>query len=115
MDVLEDLFAPGVWCVGFFMVAERLQGSGDAARLHEALVGWMRSRGARWSRLGVVEANDRAARFWRSRGYRLLRVRRDYPVGPRTHTLEVMVRALHEQPDWDAYRRLVPRDDPASP
>lgn len=115
IDLLEDLFAPGVWCIGFFMVAEALQGSGTAASLHDALVAWMRARGARWSRLGVVEANLRAQRFWKGRGYRELRRRHDYPVGPRRHTLRVLARALDEGAGWDEYRRLVPRDDPASP
>lgn len=114
VDVLEDLFAPGIWCVGFFMVAERLHGTGAAAALHEGLVGWMRERGARWSRLGVVDANERALRFWRARGYRLLRLRHDYPVGRLSHTLHVLALPLHDAPDWDAYRRLVPRDDPAT-
>ena len=115
IDLLEDLFARGVWCIGFFMVADALQGTGAAASLHEALIAWMRARGARWSRLGVVESNVRAARFWKGRGYRELRRRHDYPVGPRTHTLHVLARALDEGATWDDYRRLVPRDDPASP
>jgi GNAT superfamily N-acetyltransferase len=115
IDLLEDLFARGVWCIGFFMVDARLHGSGAASRLHEALVDWMRSRGARWCRLGVIEVNERGRRFWRSRGYREVRRRLDYPVGARRHTLHVLVRALHDEPDWEAYRLLVPRDDPAMP
>jgi hypothetical protein len=41
-----------------------LHGGGAAHDLYKQLESWMRTNGARWSRLGVVEGNRRAERFW---------------------------------------------------
>jgi len=73
----------------------------------------MKARGARWSRLGVVDANARGQRFWRRMGYTEVRQRPDYETGGRRHLLRVMAKPLGPA-DWERYRRLVPRDDPAA-
>ena len=67
--VATDLLAAGVCHLGYFMTATRTHGSGFARRLYEAYERWAIDRGARWLRMGVVEANQRAAAFWRSSGY----------------------------------------------
>jgi GNAT superfamily N-acetyltransferase len=112
-DLLADLFAPGVWHVGLFIVSGELHGTGRAAGMYAALEAWMRSRGARWVRLGVVEANARGERFWRGAGFTEVRQRAGYEVAGARHLLKVMAKPLGP-PDWDRYRRLVPRDDPAA-
>lgn len=114
-DILADLFAAGVWHVGLFATAASLHGSGRAHAIYAALEAWMKTRGARWLRLGVVEGNQRGARFWHRVGYQEMRKRVDYEVGPLKHVLHVMAKPLVAKPDWDRYRRLVPRDDPANP
>ena len=113
VDVLADLFAPGVWHVGFFMADASLQGTGRARAMYGALEAWMKSRGARWVRLGVVEANARGERFWRGVGFTEVRQRAGYEVSGKTHLLKVMAKPLGIA-DWERYRRLVPRDDPAA-
>ena len=113
VDLLADLFAIGVWHVGLFVVATALHGSGTPGAIYAALEAWMKSRGARWLRLGVVDANARGERFWRRMGYVEVRQRPDYEAGGRKHLLHVMAKPLG-QPDWERYRRLVPRDDPAA-
>src|SRR3954469_13614729 len=80
-DLLADLFSPGVWHVGFFMVADALHGSGVPRALYAHLEAWMRSQGARWLRLGVVHGNGRAERFWERLGYVEVMRRCDYPQG----------------------------------
>jgi ribosomal protein S18 acetylase RimI-like enzyme len=112
-DILADLFAPGVWHLGFFMVSKELQGTGHARAMYEALEAWMKSRGARWVRLGVVEANVRGERFWRGAGFTEVRQRAGYQVAGKAHLLKVMAKPLGSA-DWERYRRLVPRDDPAA-
>jgi hypothetical protein len=74
----------------------------------------MRGNGARWTRLGVVEGNARAERFWEKTGYVEVRKRRDYPVGERLATLRMMVK-LPEDGSLDEYLERVPRDRPESP
>lgn len=113
-DILAGLFAPAVWHVGLFIAATSLHGSGRPGALYEALEGWMKGRGARWLRLGVVERNERAARFWRRMGFSEVRVREGCEVGGREHRLHVMAKPLAAA-DWDWYHRQVPRDRPAAP
>lgn len=113
-DLLADLFSPGIWHVGLFIVATRLHGSGAAQAMYAGLEGWMRTSGARWSRLGVVEGNLRGERFWRQVGYREVRQRPDYPVGEKRHLLRVMAKPLGRA-DWERYFDAVPRDRPEAP
>jgi GNAT superfamily N-acetyltransferase len=112
-DILSDLFAAGVWHVGLFVVATALHGTGRPHAIYAALEAWMKARGARWLRLGVVDANPRGERFWRRVGYTEVRQRPDYETSGRKHLLHVMAKPLGPA-DWERYRRLVPRDDPAA-
>jgi len=108
-DVIADLFSKGVWHLGFFMVDDRLHGSGVPHALYAHLEAWMRAQGARWLRLGVVRGNGRAERFWEKVGYADVLERRDYPQGNKRHTLRVMAKPLAGG-SLDEYRALVPRD-----
>jgi len=111
VDVLSNLFAPGIWHVGTFIVATHLHGSGVANDLYDSLEGWMRASGARWSRLGVVAGNGRAERFWERAGYRELRRREAVPMGRRLNTIRVMAKPLAPG-DWSEYFAKVARDRP---
>ena len=113
-DIVEDLFAAGVWHVGLFIVATRLHGSGASGEIYGALESWMQRRGARWVRLGVVAANERAGAFWRKIGFGELRRRTGVPVGERVHEIVVMMKSL-QGGDAASYLACVPRDRPESP
>lgn len=107
--VATDLLAPGVYHLGFFIVATRCWGSGLAARLHGAYQHWAVERGARWLRLGVVEANRRARVFWEGLGYAEVQCRDDCELGVLRHRLFTMVKPLPGESMAD-YRDAVPRD-----
>lgn len=113
-DVLSDLFVAGVWHVGLFVVATRLHGTGAADTLYRELEDWMRSGGARWSRLGVVAGNTRAERFWARCGYAEVRARHGIPMGRRVNTVRVLFKALDGGTRAD-YLALVERDRPETP
>lgn len=113
VSVATDLLAPGVTHLGFFMVATSRQGTGFAAELHAAYEAWAIRQGARWLRLGVVEAHRRAHRFWLRQGYVEVCQRRDYVLGDLSHTLRVMVKPLRSN-SLDDYLAAVPRDRPLS-
>jgi GNAT superfamily N-acetyltransferase len=123
--VVSDLPAPGVWHLGFFMVAGDHHGSGLSPTLFDALQAWVTAQaGARWLRLGVVAANPRALAFWRRCGFTETRQREGVQLGRLTHQLHVMVKPLTSTPGqaasgtttpntWlDDYRAHVPRDHP---
>ncbi len=108
-DVVSDLLVPGVWHIGLFIVATSRHGSGDAGVLYRGLESWAASNGARWLRLGVVQGNARAERFWEAQGFVETRTRLRVEMGRRTNTLRVMVKPLPGG-TLDAYLALVPRD-----
>jgi GNAT superfamily N-acetyltransferase len=54
--IVGDFIAAQVWHIGLFIVASSLHGSGVADALYRRLERWMAQQGARWVRLGVVQA-----------------------------------------------------------
>jgi len=110
-NVTSDLPAPNVWHIGLFIVATGVFGTGVAAELHDALLHWARAHGARWMRLGVVQGNERAERFWRRRGYVETRLRDGIAMGARVNSVRVMVKPLGGG-RIDEYLALVARDRP---
>lgn len=111
--VLSDFCAAGVWHLGLYIVATRLQGSGAAGGLYGALEAWMRAAGARWLRLGVVAGNARAERFWQRQDYVEVRRREGVDTGGRINTLRVLVKPLAGG-STSEYLALVARDRPDS-
>jgi GNAT superfamily N-acetyltransferase len=81
-DVVSDLLVPGAWHVGLFIVATARHGSGEAARLYRGLEAWAAGHGARWLRLGVVQGNARAERFWAAQGFVETRTRTGVVMSP---------------------------------
>jgi GNAT superfamily N-acetyltransferase len=113
-DVVSDLLVPGAWHVGLFIVATARHGSGTAALLYRGLESWAAGHGARWLRLGVVQGNVRAERFWAAQGFVETRTRSGAVMGRRTNTLRVLVKPLAGE-TLAAYLALVPRDRPGAP
>ena len=113
-DVTADLLAAHVWHVGLFIVATALHGTGAAQVLYGALEAWMRDAGAQWLRLGVVDGNVRAERFWRRAAYIEARMRTGVEMGERVNDVRVMVKPL-DGGALAAYLALVPRDRADSP
>jgi GNAT superfamily N-acetyltransferase len=110
-NVVSDLLAPDVWHIGLFIVATARRGNGEAQALYRSLESWAAANGARWLRLGVVQGNGRAERFWASLGYQQVRTRPDVVMGQRTNTLRVMVKPLGDD-SLERYLSLVERDRP---
>ena len=113
-SITSNMLADGVWHVGLLIVATKLHGSGAARDIYRALEDWMRSRGAKWLRLGVVAGNARAERFWERLGYVEVRKRLAVPMGARVNDLRVMAKPLGGG-SIDEYLALVARDRPETP
>lgn len=109
LGVAVDLLAAGVYHLGFFMTATPTHGSGFAHRLYEAYERWAFDRGARWLRLGVVDANRRAEAFWRRLGYLEVKRRDGYVLGDRSHVLITMAKPMPGE-TLQEYLVAVPRD-----
>jgi GNAT superfamily N-acetyltransferase len=111
--VVSDLSAPGVWHLALFLLATARHGHGEAPALFAALEAWAARHGASWLRLGVVQGNARAERFWARRGFTEVRVRAGVDTGGRINTVRVLVKPLAGG-TLAAYLDAVPRDRPGS-
>ncbi len=94
-----------------FIVASELHGTGTSRQLYDALEAWMLAAGAAWVRLGVVQGNAKAERFWSTCGYVQVRQRGPVEMGLRSNLLRVMVKPLASGTLAD-YGLLVARDRP---
>jgi len=110
-NLVSDILAPGVWNVSTFIVATDRHGTGDAQRLYRSLEAWAQRGGAKWLRLGVVQGNTRAERFWQSVGYVQTRLRGGVQFGRQTRTLRVMYKPLAGG-TLEQYLSLIARDRP---
>lgn len=110
-QINSDFLAPGVWHLGLFIVASARHGTGLAAQAYAALEAWAREHGARWMRLGVIDGNTRAERFWRKAGFLETRRREGVEMGQRVNALIVMCKPLAGG-SLAEYRALVERDRP---
>ena len=112
-SLISDFLAPGVWNLGLFMIATTRHGSGDAQTLYLALEGWVLQNGAKWLRLGVVEGNSRAERFWQKAGFLQVRRREAVEMGDLVNTIHFMVKPLTGGKLVE-YLALMGRDRPES-
>ena len=93
--------------------ARSRHGTGDAQRLNQGLETWSSANGAAWMRLGVVQGNTRAERFWAGQGYVPVRERPGIEMGKRMVTVRNMVKPLTHR-TLEQYFELAPRDRPGS-
>ena len=110
-NVITDLLAPSIDHIGTFIVATRLHGSGQAQVLYRGLETWAASGGAQWLRLGVVQGNTRAERFWAAQHYLPVRERPGIQMGKRVVTVRNMVKPL-DGGSLAEYFTIAPRDRP---
>lgn len=110
-NVISDFLAPGVWQIGLFMIETSRHGSGDAQLLFRGLESWAYKHGAQWMRLGIVQGNARAERFWETLGYRQTRIREGVEMGKRINTIRVMFKPITGG-TLEQYLSRVERDRP---
>ena len=96
---------------GLVVVATSRHGTGDAQALYRGLEAWAATNDAAWLRLGVVQGNARAERFWEVLGFVQSRIRGGVEMGRLTNTLRVMFKPLAGGTRED-YLSLLPRDRP---
>jgi len=111
LNVVSNLLAQSVWHIGLFIVASELWGTGTAQSLLQQLESWAVAGGGKWLRLGVVEGNARAERFWERAGFVEVRKREGLSMGAKVNTVRVMAKPLAGG-RLSEYLALVERDNP---
>jgi GNAT superfamily N-acetyltransferase len=110
-NLITDLLAVSIHHIGTFILATRFHGSGQAQLLYQGLERWAVSQGAAWLRLGVVQGNTRAERFWAAQHYVPVRERPGIEMGKRVVTVRNMVKPVAGGL-LEEYFAIAPRDRP---
>ena len=97
IDLIRDYPDAGIWYLGLFLLRPNWRSKGVGARIHEALLGWCVSLGAQTIRLGVVERNQAAGRFWSRLGYEAIATTQAV-MGTEANQVIVMARPLLRRP-----------------
>jgi GNAT superfamily N-acetyltransferase len=69
IDLIKDYKVPGEWTLGLMMIDPDERGNGLGRKLHEFVKAWVSESQGRVLRIGVVEENYRAHKFWIEMGY----------------------------------------------
>lgn len=73
LDVIRDYPAPAEWFLGLLLLEPRQRNFGLGGQSYRAFERWATGSGAQHIRLGVVEQNEGAYRFWRRMGFEQMR------------------------------------------
>ncbi len=93
-DLIRDYPTPGTWTVGLLFLDPSVRGDGLGQELYSALERWAAAQGAQELRLGVVEQNEGARRFFERVGFDVVGEEPDAKTGIRASDILVMVKRL---------------------
>jgi GNAT superfamily N-acetyltransferase len=92
LDVIRDYSNIGDWTIGLMLLSPQWRGQGLGEKLYHAFSQWAQASGAKQIRLGVVEHNKRAYRFWQRMGFETIERRSPSQMGNKEGVLIVMRR-----------------------
>ncbi len=94
LEALRDYPEKGACWIGLFLVAPEYRSQGLGKIVVRSFENWMASQGTQGIMLGVVEANEKALRFWQSVGFAVVERRPPQQIGDLTHVVITMAHAL---------------------
>lgn len=69
IDIIRNFPTIGVWTIGVLLLDPEERGKGLGTVIHQSLVKWAKKLGAKKFRIGVIEENYKAYKFWIKLGY----------------------------------------------
>ncbi len=94
LHALRDYPEKGACWIGLFLIAPEYRSRGLGKMVVRSFEDWMASQGTQGIMLGVVEANEKALRFWQSVGFVVVERRPPEQIGDLTHVVITMSHAL---------------------
>jgi len=89
LDAVNGYPRAGVWFIGLLLFSPDKRNKGLGEKVVKSFENWIRSQGAKEIRLGVVENNKAAIRFWEKIGFHLLEKRPPAKFGQKKHKVLV--------------------------
>ncbi len=94
LEGMVDYPDQGVWWIGLLMLAPGVRGQGLGRKVVESFAEYVRSKECKSIMLGVVDENPEAYAFWQRAGFEFVRQTEPQTFGKKTHTVNVMRRAV---------------------
>lgn len=94
LELMRDYPAASEWWIRLLMLDPAVRRGGLGGRICRAAAEWVGARGGTVIRIGVLEQNPDALRFWERQGFRELRRERHVSDAGHGSRLVVMARAL---------------------
>ncbi len=69
IDMIKDYKEAGEWIIGLLMIDPSERGNSLGRKLHSFIKNWVLEEHGKVLRIGVVEENNRAYKFWCEMGY----------------------------------------------
>jgi len=69
IDMVKDYKEAGEWIIGLLMIDPSERGNSLGRKLHNLIKNWVLEEHGKVLRIGVVEENNRAYKFWCEMGY----------------------------------------------
>ncbi|MBE7720685.1 MAG: GNAT family N-acetyltransferase [Lacrimispora celerecrescens] len=89
IDIVKDYKVPGEWIIGLLMIDQKERAKRLGRTLHDLIKTWVSQEHGAALRIGVVEENKGAYKFWEKMGYAELdRVKKNY--GNKDQTVIIM-------------------------
>lgn len=89
VDIIKDFPTIGEWTLGLMLIEPGERDSGLGKIIHKALIKWAKNLGAKTFRIGVIENNQKAFKFWSNLGYtKIKEVKMDFKS--KTHVVSIM-------------------------
>jgi GNAT superfamily N-acetyltransferase len=96
LDAIRDYPSPGDWWIGLLLLDPAYRQKGLGSMTIRSFEDWVGMQRARRILLGVVEANDRALRFWRSAGFEQVERQPPKKFADLIHVVITLKRDLHK-------------------
>jgi RimJ/RimL family protein N-acetyltransferase len=90
IDLIRDFPASGEWMLGLVLLNPESRSLGIGGQICQRLTYWCQSNGATSIRIGVVEDNAAALRFWQKMGFEENERRPFHRYGRKDHTIIVL-------------------------
>lgn len=69
VDIIKDFPTIGEWTLGLMLIEPGERGNGLGKIIHKELIKWAKGLGAKTFRIGVIEDNHKAFKFWSNLEY----------------------------------------------
>ncbi|WP_202708876.1 GNAT family N-acetyltransferase [Sporosalibacterium faouarense] len=90
IDMVSNYPEKGEWIIGLFLIHTKIRGIGLGREIHNLIKNFIISKGAEKLRIGVLEQNTNALKFWNKIGYKQTKITEPRKFGTKESKAVIM-------------------------